>query len=242
MDEFKLTYTDEMKKQDKLWKEEEEDLELMGQLQRQVIYEAKAKGWKGSAVFCEGENESVVYIAENEDEAWSPYRDEVESFGYCKALIDKIEADMRTHVRNEDKNEHKVKNAEELELLNETNNKEIRVRAWDKTYNSMDYDFFLSSYGQAYERPNVPGDTPHTEIEQTKELILMKLVGKDDFDNNIFEDDVVSYFDIKEKKTKYAPVFYDKKAYGYFPMYKGNFEDLRVIGNIYENEELEQLM
>ena len=240
MDEFKLTYTDEMKKQDELWKEEEEDLELMGQLQRQVIYEAKAKGWKGAAVFWEGDNESVVDIADNEEE--HHHGSNVESFGYCKALIDKIEAGMGANVRNEDKNEHKVENAEEVKLLNETNNKEIRVRAWDKTHNSMDYDFFLSSYGQAYERPNVPGDTPHIEIEQTKELILMELVGKDDFDNNIFEDDVVSYFDTKEKKTKYAPVLYDKKAYGYFPMCKGNFEDLRVIGNIYENEELEQLM
>lgn len=236
MDEFKLTYTDEMKKQDELWKEEKEDLELMGQLQRQVVYEAKAKGWKGSAVFWEVGNESVVNIAENVEE--HQQGNEVESFGYCKALIDKIEADMGAHVRNEDK----VENAEEVKLLNETNNKAIRVRAWDKTHNSMDYDFFLSSYGQAYERPNVPGDTPHIEIEQTKELILMELVGKDDFDNNIFEDDVVSYFDTKEKKTKYAPVLYDKKAYGYFPMCKGNFENLRVIGNIYENEELEQLM
>lgn len=240
MEEFKLTYTDEMRKQDELWKTEEENIELMGQLQRQVVYEAKAKGWKGAAVFWEGGNESIVDIAENEEE--HQHGNEVESFGYCKALIDKIEADMGTHVSNEDENEHKVENAEEVKLLNETNNKARRVRAWDKAYNSMDYQFFLSSHGQAYERPSSPGNTPYIEIEQTKELILMEFVGKDDFDTDIFEDDVVSYFDTKEKKTKYAPVHYDKKAYGYFPMCKGNFEDLRVVGNIYENKELKQLM
>lgn len=240
MEEFKLTYTDEMRKQDELWETEEENIELMEQLQRQVIYEAKAKGWKGSAVFWKGGNESIVDIAENEEE--HQHGNKVESFGYCKSLINKIEAYMGTHVRNEDKNEHKVDNAEEVKLLNETNNKEIRVRAWDKTYNYMDDDFFLSSYGKTYVRPDVTGDTPHTEIEQTKELILMEFVGKDDFDTDIFEGDVVNYFDTKEKKTKYAPVHYDKKAYGYFPMCKGNFKDLRVIGNIYENKELEQLM
>ena len=54
MEEFKLTYTDEMKKQDELWKTEEENIAIMEQLQRQVVYEAKAKGWKGSAVLWKG--------------------------------------------------------------------------------------------------------------------------------------------------------------------------------------------
>lgn len=238
MDKFKLTYTDEMKKQDELWKKEEEDLEIMEQLQRQVIYEAKVKGWEGSAVFWEGANESIVDIAENEEE--HEKGNEVESYGYCKALIARIEADMGTHVRNEDIIEEM--RADEVKVNKEINNKARRVRAWDKAYNSMDYQFFLSSHGQAYARPSSPGNTPYIEIEQTKELILMEFVGKDDFDTDIFEDDVVSYFDTKEKKTKYAPVYYDKKAYGYLPMCKGNFEDLRVVGNIYENKELEQLM
>lgn len=238
MDEFKLTYTDEMKKQDELWKEEEEDLELMEQLQRQVIYEAKAKGWKGYAVFWKGENESVVDIAENEDEAWSPYSSEVESFGYCKALIDKIEADMGTHVRNVDKNEHKVENVEELKFLNETNNKARRVRAWDKTYNAMDYDFFLSSFGQAYERPNVPGNTPHIEIEQTKELILMEYVGKDVLNQDVYTNDIVTYYDESEGLTKFATVHYVDEKFGYAPMCFGHVKDLKVIGNVYENEEL----
>lgn len=238
MDKFKLTYTDEMKKQDELWKKEEEDLEIMEQLQRQVIYEAKVKGWEGSAVFWEGANESIVDIAENEEE--HEKGNEVESYGYCKALIARIEADMGTHVRNEDIIEEM--RADEVKVNKEINNKARRVRAWDKAYNSMDYQFFLSSHGQAYARPSSPGNTPYIEIEQSKGLILMEFVGKDDFDTDIFEDDVVSYFDTKEKKTKYAPVHYDKKAYGYLPMCKGDFEDLRVVGNIYENKELEQLM
>lgn len=230
-----------MRKQDKLWETEEENVELMGQLQRQVVYEAKAKGWKRSAVFWQGGNESIVNIADSEEE--HRQGNKVESYGYCKALIDRIEADMRTHVRNEDIiEEMREDNTGELRMNKEVNNKARRVRAWEKAYNSMDYDFFLSSHGQAYERPSSPGNTPYIEIEQSKGLILMEFVGKDDFDTDIFEDDVVSYFDTKEKKTKYASVRYDKKAYGYLPMCKGNFEDLRVVGNIYENKELEQLM
>ena len=238
MTEFRLTYTDEMRKQDELWKTEEENVELMEQLQRQVVYEAKAKGWEGSVVFWRGGNESIVDIAENEEE--HEKGNEVESFGYCKALINKIEADMGTYVRNEDIIEEI--RVDEVKVNKEINNKARRVRAWGKAYNSMNYQFFLSAHGQAYERPSSPGNTPHIEIEQSKGLILMEFVGKDDFDTDIFEDDVVSYFDTKEKKTKYAPVRYDKKAYGYLPMCKGGFEDLRVVGNIYENKELEQLM
>lgn len=236
MEEFKLTYTDEMRKQDELWKTEEENIEFMEQLQRQVIYEAKAKGWKGSAVFWKFENKSLVDIAENEEE--HERGNEVESFGYCKALINKIEADMGTHVRKEDKNEHKVENAEEVKLLNETNNKARRVRAWDKAYNYMDDDFFVSSHGQAYDRPDVPGDTPHIEIEQTKELILMEYVGKDVLGKDIYTNDIVTYYDEKEGLIKFAIVNYVDEKFGYAPMCFGHVKDLKTIGSIYENEEL----
>ena len=236
MEEFKLTYTDEMKKQDELWKTEEENIAIMEQLQRQVVYEAKAKGWKGSAVFWKGGNESIVDIAENEEE--HQHGNEVESFGYCKALINKIEADMGTHVRKEDKNDHKVENAEEVKLLNETNNKARRVRAWDKAYNYMDDDFFVSSYGQAYDRPNMPGDTPHIEIEQTKELILMEYVGKDVLGKDIYTNDIVAYYDEKEGIIKFAIVHYVDEKFGYAPMCFGHIKDLKTIGSIYENEEL----
>lgn len=129
-----------------------------------------------------------------------------------------------------------------MQMVKDSYNKERKVRAWDKAYKTMDYNFFVSALGQAYERPRCPGNSDYVEIEQTKNLVIMDCVGTDDFDTTIFEMDIVSYFDKLEKKNKYAKVIYDKKTYGYYPMCRGNFKNLRVVGNVYENEELESLM
>lgn len=93
MNKFKLTYTDEMKKQDKLWDTESEDVNVMEQLQKQIIDEAKAKGWKGVAVFWQGINQSIVDIANSQEE----YENDsgIESHGNCRSVIARIEADMR---------------------------------------------------------------------------------------------------------------------------------------------------
>ena len=65
---MKLTYTDEMQKQDKLWETEKEDTNIMLSLYDSIIQEAKQLGFNGiyESSICNGE--AVIYIYDNEEE------------------------------------------------------------------------------------------------------------------------------------------------------------------------------
>lgn len=86
---IKLTYTDEMKKQDKLWSESNEDLDVMEKLYREIEEEAKQKGFNGIAYIYDGESEKLctIYESKEQEELARLGKVEVEDFGYCKPLI-----------------------------------------------------------------------------------------------------------------------------------------------------------
>lgn len=96
---IKLTYTEEMKKQDKLWQTESEDLELMDKLYNQIVKEAKGKGFKGVVEIYEANGEMVSEVYESKEEQRLVEDGKLDLHGenmsgYCKPLIEKIEEIM----------------------------------------------------------------------------------------------------------------------------------------------------
>lgn len=78
----KLTYTEKMKKQDELWKEEKEDITTMKSLFTQIISEAQEMGFRGTTVIYHWDNEALIDVLID---------NEVKTFGYCQPLIEYLE-------------------------------------------------------------------------------------------------------------------------------------------------------
>lgn len=89
---IKLNYTDEMKEQDLLWKNEEEDLEVMEKLYKEIIKEAQEKGFKGHYVIYEYNGECICKIYEDIEHYNNNDEDSDVMVGYCKPLIEYLEA------------------------------------------------------------------------------------------------------------------------------------------------------
>lgn len=93
---IKLTYTDEMKKQDELWQTEKEDLNTMKKLYNDIIDEAKNNGFQGNVIFHVFNDEAVFEIFESKKEEEMVSSGELDlngenMGGYCKPLIEKLE-------------------------------------------------------------------------------------------------------------------------------------------------------
>lgn len=78
----KLTYSEDMKKQDELWKEEKEDINTMQSLFVEIMTEAKEKGFIGTIAIYSWDNEALIDVAID---------DEIKTFGNCKSLIKRLE-------------------------------------------------------------------------------------------------------------------------------------------------------
>lgn len=78
----KLTYSEDMKKQDELWKEEKEDINIMQAFFVQIMTEAKEKGFRGTTAIYSWDNEALIDVSID---------DEIETFGNCKSLIKRLE-------------------------------------------------------------------------------------------------------------------------------------------------------
>lgn len=89
---IKLTYTDEMKEQDALWEKENEDVQVMERLYKEIIKEAREKGFKGYEVIYEYNGECVCEIYENVEQYNDNDNDSDFMAGYCKPLIEYLEA------------------------------------------------------------------------------------------------------------------------------------------------------
>ncbi|MFW6024954.1 MAG: hypothetical protein ACOCRX_01295 [Candidatus Woesearchaeota archaeon] len=91
---IKLTYTKEMQKQDNLWESEKEDLSVMEKLFKEIIDEAKAKGFTGVTYIYDAPGEKLCQIFENEKQKSLAHLGEYEDFpevGCCKYLIKCLE-------------------------------------------------------------------------------------------------------------------------------------------------------
>lgn len=88
-----LTYTDEMKEQDALWENEQEDLDIMESLFHELVNEAKENGYTGIARIYRKPDETICELFQSEDELTvSDLTDrEVEMYGYCKPLLHRLE-------------------------------------------------------------------------------------------------------------------------------------------------------
>lgn len=86
-----LNYTDEMRQQDKLWETEEEDLDKMIELYKQIMNEAVNKGFKGKYELYICRNEAIATVWENSERI---IEEEVESFGFCRPLISHLEWEL----------------------------------------------------------------------------------------------------------------------------------------------------
>lgn len=67
MKKFEIEYTEEMLKQDLLWRDESEDVEVMKKLQKEIINAAKNAGWTGFANQYVHENEAIVELYPSEE-------------------------------------------------------------------------------------------------------------------------------------------------------------------------------
>ena len=86
----KLNYTNEMQKQDELWKSEKEDLDIMEYLFNQIILEARELGFNGYVNIYQANGECICEVYDNKEEYQKCCNGEIGNefiFGYCKPLI-----------------------------------------------------------------------------------------------------------------------------------------------------------
>lgn len=94
MGNLKLTYTEEMKSQDLLWKEEKEDLQLMEHLQKSIVKEAVDKGLNIYVYQYSHNNEYMTEVYKDEKHyLWECEHgtSEIRNFGFCWPLLKYLE-------------------------------------------------------------------------------------------------------------------------------------------------------
>lgn len=98
--EIKLTYTEVMKEQDKLWEGEIEDRNLMESLFNQIIKEAKTKGFTGYCKVYQGPGECICEVFDSEEEFNKLFHtdEERDMLGFCKALISNLEERLNREI------------------------------------------------------------------------------------------------------------------------------------------------
>ena len=120
----------------------------------------------------------------------------------------------------------------------------LKFRAWDKRWSWMDYDFYLSSKGVAFETPSTTYDTPNIEIEEQDNLEIMQYTGIKDIDGvEIYEGDVIDRLHDKLGYVVFSGCSFCRRVLT--PKgardYHLSAEDsplIKIIGNIHENPEL----
>lgn len=118
--------------------------------------------------------------------------------------------------------------------------REIKFRAWDlkdkwmvlPSRNDNWIDFNRNTYTTAEKTY----DTPNTEIEETKNYVLMQFTGlKDKNGKEIYEGDIV-IGTIDTDAT--GEIIFRLGAFTMFDRWLIHFDYLEVIGNVYENPNL----
>lgn len=94
---LKLTYTEEMKEQDRLYENEQEDRDVMERLHNNILGEAKRMGFTGVAEVINyndwhGVNTELFHSQEDlEKERQTGDGLQIAICGYCRALIENLE-------------------------------------------------------------------------------------------------------------------------------------------------------
>ena len=97
---IKLTYTKEMEKQDKLWETEEEDTVVMERLFKEIVKEAKEKGFTGYCDIYQGPGEAICEIFTTKEEYELSVSTMMDTLmvGYCKPLMEYLEKYLNTNL------------------------------------------------------------------------------------------------------------------------------------------------
>lgn len=104
MKKIKLTYTEEMKVQDLLWKQEKEDLEIMERLQKSIVMEAINKGLSVYVYQYSYNNEYMTEVyADKQHYLWECEHgtSEIRNFGYCRSLLQYLEKLLNKEVEHD---------------------------------------------------------------------------------------------------------------------------------------------
>ena len=119
--------------------------------------------------------------------------------------------------------------------------REIKFRAWDFVNKIMDEDIFIDGAGNAYDYASTTYNTPNTEIQRC-EFPVMQYTGlKDKYSVEIYEGDILSYFGFEYEVTFEESAFgwsEDGQFYAFAEMAIDEIEKTKIIGNVYENQEL----
>jgi uncharacterized phage protein (TIGR01671 family) len=130
--------------------------------------------------------------------------------------------------------------------------REIKFRAWDKVLKTIVMDFFIYADGDIHN--DTGWDDRHAGCKVNERLVLMQYTGlKDKNGKEIYEGDIVRYqkdarFSTDDGKTTSHSIVFAGGAFcmlrnvwptGQSPFYlSGYYEEIEVIGNIYENPDL----
>lgn len=116
--------------------------------------------------------------------------------------------------------------------------REIKFRAWDKTFKEMDYDV------QNVSRKRIIGESAcesFQEVIDSWEFELMQYTGlKDKNGTEIYEGDIVHFSDWPNKAIAYRDMYFAGFSLKGTELFLSDFDAQRmtVIGNIYEHPHL----
>ena len=128
-----------------------------------------------------------------------------------------------------------------------------KFRAWDKRFSEFVEDFFVSEDGKIYKKSTDTGYGIAISRETSDKVILMQSTGLFDRNGNeIFEGDIISdghtSRDIRHHQTLGFYTIDDNGVEGFFgdtasledfeEVSKYMSENIEIIGNIYENQDI----
>ena len=131
--------------------------------------------------------------------------------------------------------------------------RDIKFRAWDLDHKWWDCSFWVSSHGVVFDAASVVHDTPHIEIEENPNLVVMQFTGlKDENGVEIYEGDILEDEGKKICLCEIGGYFLDDSVgFGVHYLPDGDSAvfarpadpfgvewKLKVIGNIHQNPEL----